>query len=462
MQCLIAGAAMLACAAGAAVADGKGGEGGGAQPPPPPAVVVAAIEMQDVEKSGRFIGTIKAIQSVNLIARVEGFLEQVAFEQGHMVDKGELLYQIEQAPYQAAVASAEGQVAAANSELDSAQANLANKQGDFDRQAELLPKGDTSQAMYDQKKAERDEAKASVESAKAARTQAAAALETAKINLGYTTINSPIKGRIGATNYTLGNLVNANSGTLSTVVQLDPIRAVFSIPSADFVRFQERVKQVGGDADAVKRQFVPELILPTGQPYGKQGAIAFADNQVDASTGTVAIYADFPNPDQMLLPGQFVTAMLRSAQASRLPVVPAAAVQRTRDGEQVYVVSAGNRVEQRAIKTGTLVGTGYAVESGLQQGDIVVVSGLQKVKPGMVVKPVKASRAGDGNDPSAGADAPSATESDQAPAPSDTASGSPGSGSAGVKDDAPTGTDAGGGSPKASSNADDGAEGGTR
>jgi membrane fusion protein (multidrug efflux system) len=458
---VIAAGLLFAYAAGAAAADDKGGEGVAGEQPPPPAVVVAAIETKDVEKSGRFIGTIKAIQSVNLIARVEGFLEQVAFEQGHMVEQGELLYQIEQAPYQAAVDSAEGQVAAANSELDSAQANLVNKQGDFDRQAELLPKGDTSKAMYDQKKAERDEAKASVESAKASQMQAAAALETAKINLGYTTISSPIKGRIGATNYTVGNLVNSSSGTLSTVVQLDPIRAVFSIPSADFVRFQERVKQAGGDADAVKRQFVPALILPTGQPYGETGVISFADNQVDASTGTVAIYADFPNPDQMLLPGQFVTALLRSAQASRLPVVPAAAVQRTRDGEQVYVVGAGNRVEQRAIKTGTTVGTGYAVESGLMEGDIVIVSGVQKVKPGMIVKPVKASQASSsaGNDPSARTKAPSATESDKAPAPSDTDSGS-----VGAKDSAPAGTGAAGSgsSPKASSNADASGQGGTR
>jgi len=458
---VIAAGLLLAFAAGAGATDGEGGKGGVGEQSPPPAVVVAAIEMQNVEKAGRFIGTIKAIQSVTLIARVEGFLEQVAFEQGHMVEKGELLYQIEQAPYQAALASAEGQVAAADSELNSAQANLVNKQGDFDRQAELLPKGDTSKAMYDQKKAERDEAKASVESAKAAQMQAAAALDTAKINLGYTTVSSPIKGRIGATNYTVGNLVNSGSGTLSTVVQLDPIRAVFSIPSADFVRFQERVKQAGANADTVKRQFVPKLILPTGQPYGESGVISFADNQVDASTGTVAIYADFPNPDQLLLPGQFVTAMLHSAQASRLPVVPAAAVQRTRDGEQVYVVGAGNRVQQRAIKTGTTVGTGYAVESGLLEGDIVVVSGVQKVKPGMVVKPVKASQAGAsrGNDPSAGANAPSATESDKAPAPSDIPSGG-----ADVNDNAPAGMDAAasGSSPKASSNADDGGQGGTR
>jgi len=303
--------------------------------------------------------------------------------------------------------------------------------------------------MYDQKKAERDEAKASVESAKASQMQAAAALETAKINLGYTTISSPIKGRIGATSYTVGNLVNSSSGTLSTVVQLDPIRAVFSIPSADFVRFQERVKQAGGDADAVKQQFVPELMLPTGQPYGESGVISFADNQVDASTGTVAIYADFPNPDQMLLPGQFVTALLHSAQASRLPVVPAAAVQRTRDGEQVYVVGAGNRVEQRAIKTGITVRTGYAVESGLMEGDIVVVSGVQKVKPGMVVKPVKASQPGSSaaNDPGTGSNAPSATESDKAPASSDTAAGS---------------AAASGSSPKASSNGGASGQGGTR
>jgi len=376
---------LLALAAGFASAQPAGGDA------PPPAVTVAAVTIGDVDRQKRFIGSVKAIQSVDLKARVEGFLEDVAFEQGSMVEQGATLYQIEQAPYQADVDSAEGQLAAAKAELDSAQASLEDKQADFERQATLIKKGDTSQTAFDAAKAQRDEAKANVEKAKASIQQAKAAVATAKINLGYTTVASPIAGRIGATAYTKGNLVGPSSSTLATVVQLDPIRAVFSIPSADFVRIQERI---GNEAtEKTRAAFVPELILPTGDTYARKGSISFADNQVDTATGTVAIYADFPNPKHVLLPGQFVTALVHSADQKRLPIVPAAAIQRTRDGEQVYVVGDGNRIEQRTIETGAEVGQGYAVSSGLQQGEVVVVSGIQKVKPGMVVKPVKQSQA---------------------------------------------------------------------
>jgi membrane fusion protein (multidrug efflux system) len=324
-------------------------------------------------------------------ARVEGFLQQVAFEQGHPVEAGQLLYQIEQDQYQAALASAEGQLAAAEAALSSANATLEDRQADFARFAELVKKGDTSQTNFDRAKAQRDEAQAAVESAKASIKQAQAAIRSAQINLGYTTIASPIAGRIGATKFTEGNLVNPSSGNLATVIQLDPIRAVFSIPSSDFVRLQE---QVSGDGAVDARElFVPELILPTGATYKEKGKVAFADNQVDPATGTVPIYADFPNPDRILLPGQFVTALVSTAKTQKQPVVPASAIQRTREGEQVYLVGQDNRVEQRAIKTDVQVGTGYAVSSGLQAGEIVIVSGVQKVKPGMVVKPIKQSEA---------------------------------------------------------------------
>jgi membrane fusion protein (multidrug efflux system) len=371
-------------------ADDKG-SAGGAGKAPPPSVVVAAVAIENVSSERRYIGTIKAIESVDLKARVEGFLEKVAFEQGHMVDSGQLLYQIEQAPYQADLSSAEGKLAAAKAQLASAQATLEDKQADFERQAQLVKKGDTSQTAFDRAKAARDEAKAAVEEAKASEQQARATIDSAEINLGYTVVRSPIDGRIGATNYTEGNLVDSSSGTLATVVQLDPIRAVFSIPSADFVRFQQKVS--GSGTEEAKALFVPRLILPTGDTYDQQGKVAFASNQVDASTGTIAVYADFPNPNFLLLPGQFVTALVSTAQEKREPVVPAAAIQRTRDGAQVYVVADDNRIEQRDIKLGVQVGTGYEVTSGLQGGEIVVVSGVQKVKPGMVVKTVKQSEA---------------------------------------------------------------------
>ena len=358
---------------------------------PLPSVVVAAIEEGLVDKQDRFIGTIKAIQSVELKARVEGFLTQLAFQQGAMVTENELLYQIEQAPFLASLESAKADLAVAQADQAAAEADLLNKQLDLDRQDALIKKGDTSQAARDKAKAQRDESAAAVAKTKASVLVAKASIDTAQINLGYTTMTSPIAGRIGPTKFTEGNLVNTSSGTLATVVQLDPIRAVFSIPSASFVRVAELSSKEG--TDAVREKYVPQLILPTGETYPHEGKIAFIDNQVDPRTGTIAIYADFPNPEHMLLPGQFIAAVLHRAEQTRLPLVPASAIQRTRDGEQVYVVGSGNRVEVRDIKTSTQVGTFYAVTSGLQIGDIVIVTGEQKVKAGMVVNPVKQSAA---------------------------------------------------------------------
>jgi membrane fusion protein (multidrug efflux system) len=359
---------------------------------PPPAVVVAAVETQAVDKSARFIGNIKAIQSVDLKARVEGFLEDVAFEQGSSVAQGQVLYRIEQDQYKADLEQAQGQLAAAQAEEVAAAAALEDKQADFDRQSALIKKGDTSQTAFDQAKAARDEAQANVQKAKASEQQAQAAVDNAKINLGYTTIASPIAGRIGATSVTEGNLVNGNTGTLATVAQLDPIRAVFSVPSAELIRLQNKVG-VTTSAEA-RKAFVPELVLPDGTQYDKPGTIAFADNQVDAATGTVAIYADFPNPNGVLLPGQFITVVVHEAEQERLPVVPAAAVQRTRAGAQVYLVDGEDRVQLRKVELGARVDGGYAVTSGLTDGELVIVSGLQKVKPGMTVKPSGAD--GDG------------------------------------------------------------------
>ena len=180
---------------------------------PLPGVVVTAVQLQDVAAEHRYIGTVKAIQSVEVRARVEGFLEKVAFEQGRMVKADQLLYQIEQDQYQAALASAEGQLAASQAQLASAKATLADKQADFQRFATLVKQGDTSQTNFDRAKAQRDAAQAKVDNASAGIKQAQAAIEQAKINLGYTTISSPIAGRIGATRYTEGNVVNPSSGT---------------------------------------------------------------------------------------------------------------------------------------------------------------------------------------------------------------------------------------------------------
>jgi membrane fusion protein (multidrug efflux system) len=300
----------------------------------------------------------------------------------------------------------------------------------------LIKKGDTSQTAFDQAKAARDEAAANVAKAKASEQQAQAGVDNAEINLGYTTIVSPIAGRIGATAVTEGNLVSANSGTLATVAQLDPIRAVFSVPSAELVRLQ---KEVGASTSAETRAaFVPEIMLPDGTRYDHPGTVAFADNQVDAATGTVAIYANFPNPEAMLLPGQFVTVLVHRATQKRMPVVPAAAVQRTRDGAQVYVVDGDDRVQLRNVELGPSVDGGYAVTSGLSDGELVIVSGLQKVKPGMTVAPSGAGTRPAEEDKTAGADvATGGDEAGEAAADEADKAGSDGS--------APSGSDTSGG-----------------
>ena len=175
------------------------------------------------------------------------------------------------------------------------------------------------------------------------------------------------------------------------MVQLDPIRAVFSVPSAMFVEIAQQI----GETSRVEvlERYVPNLLLPTGETYEHQGAIAFADNQIDATTGTVAVYADFPNPKHVLLPGQYINAILHNATRAKLPAVPAAALMRTKDGEQVWVVGKDKRVSSRKIATGARVGTDYSVTSGLQEGELVVVGGVQKVKDGMVVTPTHAGAA---------------------------------------------------------------------
>ena len=362
--------------------------GGGSKAPP--AVVVTAIQSEDVAASQQFLGRIQAIQQVDVVARVEGFLNQVAFKEGDFVKKDALLYQIEQDQYQAQLAAAQAQLATAKAQKSGAEASLKNAQVNLDRQQELLARQTVSQSVVDQAQAERDEAAASVQSGQASIESANAQIQTAQINLGYTTINSPIDGRIGATNVTQGNLVNSQSGTLATVVQIDPIRMVFSIPETYWIQFAQENGLSAATAKG-EQAFVPQIQLPDGQAYKGQGKLAFISNQVDQTTGTIAVYADFPNPDGALLPGGYVTAIMRQAKEQKLPIVPLSAVQQDRQGRYVFVLDTSNKVQERRIETSIQVEDGWAVTSGLMDGDTVVVQGVQKIQPDMEVTPTAVS-----------------------------------------------------------------------
>jgi RND family efflux transporter MFP subunit len=340
---------------------------------PPPLVTVAPVVLQDVNPPEEYVGHMEAIQSVELQARVEGFLEHINFKEGSFVHAGDLLYVIEQAPYQA-------NVKADKARVEELQAMLTKARQYLER-VRTVRSGGVSASDIDNAVAEELRAKAQLEEARAT-------LERSELNLGYTTIRAPISGRIGRTAYTAGNLVGPTSGQLARIVQIDPIRVVYSISENDMAAIQMALK------DAAQRTknpvLVPRIRLSTGSTYQIAGQLDFVNNEVDAATGTIAVWAVFDNPDGLLLPGQYVTVLVTRSKPKLMPVVPQSAVLEDHEGRYVLVVEDQNRVNIRRIKSGPVVGTNWAIESGLTVGEIVIVEGTQKAQPGQIVKTVTA------------------------------------------------------------------------
>ena len=340
---------------------------------PPPLVTVAQVAEQDVNPPAEYVGHAEAVQSVDLRARVEGFLEKVNFREGSDVQAGQLLYVIEQAPYRARVDADQAQVAQAEATL--------NKARQYLQRARTVRSGGVSATDLDNAVAEELRACAQLE-------QARANLQIAQINLGYTSITAPINGRIGRTAFTRGNLVNPGSGTLARIVQIDPIRVVFSISENDLAAVKAAIKDTAKDKK--HSRLSPRIKLPDGQIQKTVGRVDFVDNTVDASTGTIAVRAVFENPDDTLLPGQYVTVLVARSKPNTMMVVPQPAVLEDHDGPYVLVVDDQNRVSVRRVKTGPVVGVNRAVESGLALHESVIVEGVQKVRPGQEVKTVAA------------------------------------------------------------------------
>jgi membrane fusion protein (multidrug efflux system) len=348
--------ALLACC-GAAAAQGA----------PPPAVLVTPVMNHQITQTGSFVGRVVAIDKVDIVARVSGFIEERNFTEGQIVKKGDLLFRIEQDTYRAAVDQQ-------NANLAKAKATEVNANLQLHRSQELVKNQNVPQATVDQLAAAEQAAQADI-------LQAQALLEQAQINLGYTEIRSPIDGRIGLANFTVGNLVTPSSGSLATIVSQDPIYVTFQASEADVIEYRRRVAE-----SASKNPHVTiHIKLPNGVIYSHPGETNFLDVQVETDTDTVTARAQLANPDGLLIPGGIVSVLVDRGAPQSVLVVPQSAVLLDQAGSYVLVVDEAKKVEQRRITRGVEQGRDVAVTNGLKEGELVIVEGIQKVRPGQTV-----------------------------------------------------------------------------
>ena len=334
---------------------------------PPPAVSVTPVVSREVTETIDYIGRLTAVDKVDVFARVPGFLEERKFKEGQYVKKGDLLFRIEQATYKAAVEQARANVA-------KAKATEVNAKLQFERGKELVRNQNIPQATLDQRAADEEAAQASV-------MEAQAALDQAEINLGYTEIRSPIDGRIGLAIFTEGNLVQPSSGKLATIVSQDPIYVTFQVSQRNLLDyFRRRAEDPGKNTHVNIR-----IKLPNGTIYPHAGLSDFLDVQVDPTTDTVTVRATVPNPEHVLIPGGVVGVTVERGAPKSALAIPQAAVLLDQAGRYVLVVDAAKKVEQRRVTTGVEQGRNIVVTDGLKEGELVIVEGIQKVRPGQIV-----------------------------------------------------------------------------
>lgn len=349
--------------------------------PPPPEVMVAEPIQRDVPVFMELVGQAAGFQDVEIRARVEGFLETMAFTEGSLVRKGQLLYQIDPKPLQAALANAKANLA-------TAQARLEKSSNDVKRLTPLAAQQAVSQQELDNAVAQLDAARSQVDANRAA-------VEKAQLDLGYTTIYAPLDGLIGTTKVKAGNLVGRGESTLLvTISEIDPILFRAGIAEAEYLKVARRVteQQAQGVARAEKTPI--QLILADGTVHPHVGYLDAVERNVDTLTGTIAIQIKFPNPERLVRPGQFGRVRFVIDHRKDALLVPQRAVQELQNLYNVAVVGPDNKVAFRTVKVGPREGTLWVIDEGLKPGDRVVVEGLQRLRDGLAVAPKAAPPAG--------------------------------------------------------------------
>ncbi len=348
----------------------------------PPAVGTTTVRRQPVTESSEFIGRVQAIDKVDLVPRVTAFLEEIHFTEGAEVKQGDLLYVLERGPFEADVAAKQAAVA-------QTQALLRNATITLNRAQSLLNTPAGQRSVYDDALAQQGSYAAQLQSAEAQ-------LRASMINLAYTEIRAPVAGRITRTNVTVGNVVSPSSGALATIYSQDPMYVLFPVSTRAALDLRSRFAGKSGLGAVVVK-----LRLADGSIFGQTGRLDYIEPTIATSTDTVIFRAHVPNPlvpgrtpsdptPRELVDGEFVTVLLEGVEPALALAIPRAAVLTDQRGNYVYVIGPGNHAEQRRIQLGQSTPATAVVLGGLTEGEAVVVDGLQRVRPGIVVNPAPA------------------------------------------------------------------------
>ncbi len=350
---------------------------GAADPPPAPAVTVSAPLQRELVEWDEFTGQFWAKDSVEIRARVSGYLTEIHFTDGQIVKQGDLLFVIDPRPYDATLATAQAQLGQA-----SAQADLAQRQ--LERSAELRKKDFEPASSYDQRVSEFKVAAAAVESAKAA-------IRSAQLNVEFTHITAPLSGRISNHQVSVGNLIsggdNPNTPALTTIVSLDPIWFYFDMSESDYLAY-ERAAKAGKLGETRESSPVVQVRLADEKDWSREGVLNFVDNQVDRGAGTIRVRAEFPNPDLFLTPGQFGRIRIPGSERYPATLVPDSAVVTDQSRKLVMTVTEDGTVAPKVVRPGPITDDGLRIiRSGLAASDQVVIDGLVRARPGSKVTP---------------------------------------------------------------------------
>jgi RND family efflux transporter MFP subunit len=358
------------------------GAGAGA----PPEVQVAQVEQKDVAIYGEWIGTVDGFENAAVKAQVTGYLLRQAYQEGAFVQKGQLLFEIDPRPFQAALDQAEGQLASAKGALVTAQAVQGRTQLDVERYTPLAKEEAASQQDLDNSVQNNLAAKATVVSAAAQIRAAEAAVETARINLGFTRLIAPISGIAGQAQLQVGALVDASSPAVTTVSTVEPLKVFFTVSEPEYLAFNRQYPSEAS-REAQEKRMPLELILADGTTYPRPGKFYFADREVNQSTGAIRLAGLFPNPGNILRPGGYGKVRATTRTQKNALLIPQRAVTELQGSYQVAVLDSENKVSIQTVEVGERFGSQWIIEKGLKPGDRVVAEGVQHVRAGMQVNP---------------------------------------------------------------------------